>query len=222
MNKRKTLDDLNDLVTVNEFKIKPPVKNIEELTIDERMACKLHPLYPAKFISIYGPTYSMKNLMSILKSDDKYFKYINSVLKGKDLSELINATPRHRDNYWGIIELNMVDRLFKDKKLLNYLLKHYDDIFVNSKPIVYNTAKRGIVNVDVVDKITTRYVKLIKNIVDEVFSYTININDLDKESFKDLKIKVKTNILEKVFSESDTEQLIDSISNNELRDAYLK
>jgi len=209
----------------NVFEILPPVDTSIELTEKELVGMKLHPLYGSKFNSIFGKVYSVKNLLSVLSTTDDYFRYINTKLSPAKIYKLSKAKKVHRNNYWEIVELNMVDRLFKDMDLLGYLILHYDNIFVNSKPVIYNVIKRGIKKIKVVDNITPNYIRTIKDIVDVVNEVLIEtglkIYTIDGLQYTIIRKKVKDKIFNDIIKSINGENILDDMSNEELLKEYL-
>jgi len=209
----------------NVFEILPPVDTTVELTEIELVGIKLHPLYGSKFNSIFGKVYSIKNLLSVLSTTDDYFKYINTKLSPANIYKLSRAKKMHRNNYWEIVELNFVDRLFKDRALLEYLIVHYDDIFLNRTPVVYNIIKRGIKRIKVADNVTPSYIWLITDILDTVNTVLVETNleiyTTDSLQYTILKNNVKTKVFENIVNRINNKNILDDIPNDKLLEEYI-
>ena len=206
-------------------------KHFEKGSINERLSIEHH----FNFKSLLGNTYSINNFKMYLTYQNAKPAWINTPLRSEDYIFMkTKGVKRDVPNYWNIITLVLVDRILADKKLVNDMNNEFKGSVLDTIRIMpMIEVKRGITKVETFnDKLKTYGIISginIRQIVSEYrnrFGDDVDIEALDKDVYKEFKNSVKSDILDRIFSNLKSDNLFDgfddSITNDDVRAAYLR
>ena len=200
---------------------------------NDDLGFKLNIDYEHKFRSIFGNTHSIGNVMRYISYSDAKPSWINSSMRKEDYA-FMKRSSKKRDvpNFWNILTLILTDRLLSDRDLLeevNSAFPGNDIDKIRTMPMI--EVKRGLIKdvifnerLKVYGIILGIHLRLIINEFREAFGET-SIIDLDNDDFKEFKLNVKTKVIDRVFENLKSNNLLDGLDtdadNEDIRKTFL-
>jgi len=189
---------------------------------------------PANFHSIFGHTYSIGNVMRYLGYENSKPNWINKPLTQKDHMYIKRkGVKRSLPNYWNIVTFVVVSRLLSDHKLLEQVNKEFPGEELERIRIIPTVlVKRGIITEEIKHDRFNVYgivmgtqLRLIINEFRETLGEDFNLSALDAEKVNEAKTNVKHKVIDKVFANLKSDNLMDGlgleISNEECAGDFL-
>ena len=188
-----------------------------------------------RFVSIFGDTYSVGNVMRFISYADSKPYWINSPIKGGDFANMRKGGAKQDvANYWNIMTLVIVDRLLSDTKLLSRVNDAYqgsaiDDVRV--LPVL--SIKRGVISkltansrLKVYGIILGVNLREIVNRYRKIFGEAFTSTDCDSENTKIVNREIREWVFGKVMANIKSDNVLDGIdanvSNDDLRKEFLR
>jgi len=209
--------------TINEVKTNEGYVTIYPLRekTDELTLSKLHPEYPFRFTSIFGP---IPNL-------DIAIKYIKYELSPDYLvtHKMPKKTKMRKSKQkWLLLELVAIDRLLAEKKLVNWIVE--EDPADGKKFRIIREVKRGVLTVEVREKdigvplaLRVAYNEVRKGFLERLGDR--KVLDLSKEEYKKISKEIKAAQFDKL-AEISRQPLFapidESVTNEMLRKYYVE
>jgi len=194
---------------------------------------KLNIDFEHKFRSIFGNTFSVGNVMRYLSYQDAKPSWINSQMRKEDFA-FMKRSGKKRDvpNFWNILTLILTDRLLSDRDLLEEVNSDYPGESIDSiRTMPMIEVKRGLIKdiifndrLKVYGIILGIHLRLIINEFRETYG-DVSIIDLDSNEFKKFKTNVKTKVIDRVFENLKSDNLLDGLdtdaNNEDIRKTFL-
>ena len=229
------LEELQDVSKrdrkVNDNVILRTGKHLDVKSIGNRLNIDYH----YKFTSLMGRSYSVGNIMRYISFKNAKPAWINTALKPEDHAFIKrNGEKRNVANFWNILTLVFSDRLLADKGLINDINNSYKGGMLSKLRIMpMIEVKRGLLKevvfndrLKVYGIITGIHVRLIVEGFRDVFGEDVDLDTIDKELYKTFKQNIKAKIIDRVFDNLKSDNLLDGLdsdaNNDDVREAFLK
>jgi len=194
---------------------------------------KLNIDHEHRFRSIFGNTHSIGNVMRYISYSGAKPSWINNPMCKEDYV-FMKRSNKKRDvpNFWNILTLILTDRLLSDRDLLEEVNTAFPGNDIDKiRTMLMIEVKRGLIKdvifnerLKVYGIILGIHLRLIISEFRETFGEA-SIIDLNNDDFKEFKLNTKTKIIDRVFENLKSGNLLDGLdtdaSNGDIRKTFL-